>query len=79
MFAPQSFLQENNEESNDENKANLAKLPAEIGSKMFLHKYQHFRQEKNQQVLFDHQVMADIDDLSDTEKVSLISDMELRD
>lgn len=56
----------------------MARLPVDIGDKMFLHKYQNFRQEKNQQVLFDHQVMADIDDLSDTEKVSLISDMELR-
>jgi len=53
-------------------------MPVDIGSKMFLHKYQCFRQDKNQQVLFDHQVMADIDELSDTEKVSLISDMELR-
>ena len=53
-------------------------MPVDIGSKMFLHKYQCFRQDKNQQVLFDHQVMADIDELSYTEKVSLISDMELR-
>lgn len=46
---------------------------------MFLHKYKDFRQDKNSQALFDHLVMADIDDLSDTEKVSLISDMELKD
>jgi len=46
---------------------------------MFLHKYQDFRQDRNNQALFDHLVVADIDDLSDTEKVSLISDMELKD
>ena len=78
-FAAQGFLREDNENSNDDAQGKLPKLPVDFGDKMFLHKYQDFRQEKSSYALFDHQVVADIDDLSDTEKVSLISDMELRD
>ena len=46
-FSPQDYLQENAEQSN-ENAANTAKLPEDIGNKMFLHKYQDFRADKNQ-------------------------------
>ena len=58
----------------------LPSLPADYGSSMFLQKYVDLRAENPlPSVLTDPNVVGDIEELSDTDKVSLISDIELPD
>ena len=67
----------NEKESAKEKKSTLPCIEADIGNKMYLSKYLNFKKDINKEILFDHQVMADIEDLSDADKVSLISDIDL--
>lgn len=76
-FQPAKYLGEINEPKPAKP---LPQLPPEHGSTMFLQKYVNLKSEKSMPgLLTDPNVVGDIEELSDTDKVSLISDIELPD
>ena len=72
-FEPFNYLQEAQTQSDLDREKNQCLKYTQGKPQQFIRKY--FQQDQN--MIYDDKVVEDIDDLSDTEKVSLISDIEL--